>query len=804
MRKITILLILLFFGIQEMNAQNYFLKEIQNNPAEDVKYGYKFRIKNYLDSLEKIDDNKQVFENDSAKQQHYRGIISNIDLNIKHNPDNAENYVYKGMYKSLLYEYDSAKLLLDKAIEINPNYAEAYLERGVLNITRLETKKGISDFKKALKINPEYTDAIYNLGYVYFQQGNYKQAKTYFEEAISKFKYHYQSYIQLAYIYLIEQDYERSNQNYSMAIEINPFEPLAYNLRGQMYLYQGNIEKAKLDLEKSLTLDPSNYSIIFMLAYIEMELGNLEHGIELISSGTKILNKFTYADKISDYSEAEMNDILVNYEKYAQAYSDETKEKLNTCLRNILQNKELYNTIFLLKGILENDAGLILPKRLLLYNQVKTGNIFTIEKEIDELLELDSSLAYVHVLKGEILQEKYKFNESVSCYTMAIKLKPDYSYAYSARAWANYKQGKIEPAYEDVEIALKDVPPYLAAINVKAVLLDALYKPNESIELYSLAINYFPNYPFLYTNRALTFLKIHDYEKALEDCNLAIDIAPNYYLPYTTRGNIYLSQDENFKAIKDFNKALELSPFDLNTVLSKSRAYQESGNPEKSEEMFKDLIEKGVDTKYWYHALAEVYNTMEKYELAIENLTKAILLDNTFLDAYITRARSKSSIDDIDGAIKDLDYVLNIDIANIGALFEKAMIYSRNGEYEKSNQEYLKIIDINTNTSFSAYGNIGWNYYLEGKYEECINWSEKAVEIDSEAFFAMYNIALSYLCLGEYEKSIELYNEYYNLDKDINNEVHDGAIKDLKDLIEENKHEEKARFILENVFNVKI
>jgi hypothetical protein len=49
-----------------------------------------------------------------------------------------------------------------------------------------------------------------------------------------------------------------------------------------------------------------------------------------------------------------------------------------------------------------------------------------------------------------------------------------------------------------------------------------------------------------------------------------------------------------------------------------------------------------------------------------------------------------------------------------------------------------------------------------------------------------------------------LYNEYYNLDKDINNEVHDGAIKDLKDLIEENKHEEKARFILENVFNVKI
>ena len=95
----------------------------------------------------------------------------------------------------MLFEYDSAEILMNKAIEIDPDYAEAYLERGALFLTRREIKNSISDFKTALKIDPNYTDAIYNLGYVYFQLKNYDQAKKYFEKAISVFEYHYQSYI---------------------------------------------------------------------------------------------------------------------------------------------------------------------------------------------------------------------------------------------------------------------------------------------------------------------------------------------------------------------------------------------------------------------------------------------------------------------------------------------------------------------------------------------------------------------------------------------------------------------------------
>ena len=801
MRKTVFIFFTFILFISGLKAQNYFLEEIQNNPANDVKYGYKFRIRNYLDSLEQINSDKVVFDSDSARRAYYQQIISNINYSIKLNPDNPENYVLKGIYKSALYEYDSAEILMNKAIEINPDYAEAYLERGVLHLTRYEIRKGISDFKTALKIDPEYTDAIYNLGYVYFQQGKYNQAKKYFEQAVSVYPYHYQSYIQLGYLYLIENNFENSAKNYDKAIEINPFEPTGYNLRGQMYLYQNDVAKAKADFEKSISLDPSNYSVIFILAYVEMEYENLEKGFEILSEGTRILNRFTFSNRISDYGEAEINDIIVNYKEYTRGYPADIKNVIDNSLKNILENKDLYKVHFMLKEAIKKDSTLILPRRLYINNLYKTGRIYANIEEVDALLEKDSTLAYVILLKGSILSDMDKYRESIEYYNKVIELKPDYSYAYAMRAWSEFRQGKVESAYADVELSMKDVTPYLAAINVKAVLLDALNRYQESLDLYSLAINYFPGQAFLYNNRALTYLEVHDKEKAIEDCNKAIEISPQYSMPYSTRGNIYLGMGEYNKALKDYDKAIELNLGDKYAVHSKANALLEMKDNDKAIELYENMIEKGINVKDNYLGLSQIYFEMEDYEMAVQKATEAISVDESYLDAYIQRARAKSELDEVESALSDLDHVLSIDSSHLNALFQKAHIYSQNDEIEKSIMEYMKIIEIDS-TSHVAYGNIGWNYYLAEQYEECIKWSEKAVSIDNEALYARYNIALAYLCMGDFEKSKELYQECYDLNKQIEEPIRDGAIKDLKDLIEKGSNVENAKLILKNIFKV--
>lgn len=801
MRKVILILFALLIANSGLKAQNYFLQELQNDKTNDIKSTYKYRIENYLDSLDKMNSEVVVFNSDSAKRDYYKQIISDLNQEIKYNPKNPDNYILKAIYKTVLYEYDSAEIMLNKVIELYPEYEKAYLERGVLYLERFEVKKAISDFKTALKINPEYTDAIYNLGYTYLQQAKYSQAEKYFEQVVSISPYHYQTYIQLGYLNLITEDIEQSINYYNKAIEINPFEPAGYNLRGQAFLYSNKIEKAKKDFEKSLSIDPSNYSIIFLLGYIELESGDLVEGFEIIAQGTKILNNFTFADRINDYGEAELNDIIINYHKYIEECPESVKDDINESIKYILENKNLYRAHYLLKKIMDNDSTLILPHRLYVNNLFKTGRILANIETIDDLLKKDNTLSYVYLLKGNVLTYMEKYMEAIKYYDKVIKLNPEYSIAYAKRAWCKYRQGKIESAFQDVELSMKDVNPYLAAVNVKAALLDALNKHQESLELYNLAIDYFPDQPFLYNNRALTYLELHEKEKAIEECNKAIELSPEYSVPYSTRGSIYLKDGNYSKAIKDFDKALELDPGDKYVILKKANAYIDMGDEDKAIELYEEMMDQDANVEDLYLGLSSIYIQMENYEKAIEFSTKAIDADKTNFDAYVQRARAKSELKKVDEAIQDLDQVLEIDSTNIQAIFEKARIYSDHDQVQESITEYKRIIEIDS-TSNVSYGNIGWNYYLLGEYEECIKWSEKAIEIDDEALYAMYNIALSYLCMGDYKKSEDLYKKYHQLNLDIDEPVSDGAIKDLQDLIEKGVQVEKAKEILRSIFKI--
>ena len=51
--------------------------------------------------------------------------------------------------------------------------------------------------------------------------------------------------------------------------------------------------------------------------------------------------------------------------------------------------------------------------------------------------------------------------------------------------------------------------------------------------------------------------------------------------------------------------------------------------------------------------------------------------------------------------------------------------------------------EINAND----YGSVGWNYFLKGEYDKCIEFSNKALEF-YPAVFVIYNISLSYLMKG--------------------------------------------------------
>ena len=135
--------------------------------------------------------------------------------------------------------------------------------------------------------------------------------------------------------------------------------------------------------------------------------------------------------------------------------------------------------------------------------------------------------------------------------------------------------------------------------------------------------------------------------------------------------------------------------------------------------------------------------------------------------------------------------------------------YWRKEEYEKAlgvlNEHPGLLSEIPGGKKIEAviYGNAGWENYVKGDFQRCIDLSEIACEIDPvAALYARYNIAICYLRLDYIEKSRNLYTELENAEIKLDVENRKNAIRDLKDLIKQGIRASEARKILIEIFGL--
>ena len=107
----------------------------------------------------------------------------------------------------------------------------------------------------------------------------------------------------------------------------------------------------------------------------------------------------------------------------------------------------------------------------------------------------------------------------------------------------------------------------------------------------------------------------------------------------------------------------------------------------KSIEMKNDLA-----VSYFYRGAC--YHSLEEYDEAMMDYTKALSLDNKMTDAYYNRAKiilTRKDIDNpkIENAIKDLEKAIELDPRFEDALYAMAAAYKKLGDYHKT-LEYLE------------------------------------------------------------------------------------------------------------------
>jgi len=136
----------------------------------------------------------------------------------------------------------------------------------------------------------------------------------------------------------------------------------------------------------------------------------------------------------------------------------------------------------------------------------------------------DVLLIMMHNNLAASLEQEGRLTEAIEHYNEAIRLKPDYAYAYNQRGTLYAKLGQHRQAITDFSEAIRLQPDYALAFNNRGNIYVVTGEYLLAIENYNTAIRLMPDYAYAYGNRGFAYLETGNGEQGCRDVRRACEL----------------------------------------------------------------------------------------------------------------------------------------------------------------------------------------------------------------------------------------------------------------------------------------
>ncbi len=238
--------------------------------------------------------------------------------------------------------------------------------------------------------------------------------------------------------------------------------------------------------------------------------------------------------------------------------------------------------------------------------------------------------------------------------------------------------------------------------------------------------------------------------------------------PAFTSGKVYLGQQNYEKAVEQLKIAIRNKPADWQPHLYLGMAYADTGELQMAHDEFFAALELAEDesskekventiTHCWlvYDKQGEHFNEAAKFEDAIAEFEKALVIDPRKPDAYINLGYALHMSMQYDRAVEVFEKALEYDpgneilIENLVSVYEtKGGNLAALGDVQGALVYFEKIEVIAAGTPDLAY-NIAQMHYQLKDYRESLRYYGKQLEIDDEDEDVLYRVFLCYWALGK-------------------------------------------------------
>lgn len=247
----------------------------------------------------------------------------------------------------------------------------------------------------------------------------------------------------------------------------------------------------------------------------------------------------------------------------------------------------------------------------------------------------------------------------------------------------------------------------------------------------------------------------NEYEKAIEEFKKVISLREEYLDAYRSLAMIYMANQNNNAAIEVLKVALSFDDSDAQTIKLLATAYLNNKENESSEELLKNAVAKGIENTDIHNMLGSSYVIKEEHQKALQHFEKALEFNDEDYTATISCALLYGIMLDFEKALEYHKKALDIFPQNYELQINAAIDWYVNGYLNESKQLMEEILLIEPNEVRAIY-QIALIYYEMYDYEKALDKLYVAEKIATKPDVINLKIAEVYADIGRYEEAFEI------------------------------------------------
>ncbi len=328
--------------------------------------------------------------------------------------DWCERYAY-ALYRQA--QYAKAIPIWDKAIGFNPNNAFNWLNRGLCRYMQQQYDAALPDLNEAIKRKPDFGLSYVYRAEVYKFKKMYREGEADYTLAVKYFPDDSQCWLGLLECRYFLAAYREALSAMDRYVKLDPQNAYVYNLQGLCYLHLKDYQNAVPAFTRALGLDPKEPRYPNNRGYAYFMLGQYRQAIEDYDRGAALLPPKT--DPFYRFKEEAVM-------KLASAAGAGEAEKFNAA-NYLLEQKKYAHAVTMFTGLIAmngNDARYYFGRYL-----AKYGGVMDLEhrwKDAAKAMELDASKPEYFFWLGYEYYLQQKDDYAIKCYDEAMRLGGTY------------------------------------------------------------------------------------------------------------------------------------------------------------------------------------------------------------------------------------------------------------------------------------------------------------------------------------------------------------------------------------------